>query len=70
MKLKVIEITPNDDGTSNIVFDCDEEFIEYVKERMNNDSPSEEELSAFVSSLIQRNIDAYKQQVDKEGEDI
>lgn len=70
MKLKVLEITPNDDGTSNIVFDCDEEFIEYVKERMNNDSPSEEELSAFVSSLIQRNIDAYKQQVDKEGEDI
>ena len=70
MKLKVLEITSNDDGTSNIIFDCDEEFIEYAKEKMNNDSPSEEDLSAFLSSLIQTSIDAYKQQVDKEGEDI
>lgn len=70
MEIKLLEVKDNGDGTQTVVFDYDDEFLEYVKEKLNNDSPSEEEISNFISSTIQESVDAYKQQAIKEGESV
>lgn len=56
MKLEVKEIVQNGDGTSNVVFDYDEEFFEVIKRELNSESPSEEEISEFLLKVLQSQI--------------
>lgn len=52
MKLVVEEIIKNEDGTSSIKFDYDDEFLEVVKKELQNDSPSEQEINQFIMQII------------------
>lgn len=56
MKLEVKEVIENEDGTSSVVFDYDEEFFQVIKKELNNDSPTEEEISEFLLKVLQSQI--------------
>lgn len=52
MKLVVEEVTENEDGTSNIKFDYDDEFLEVVKKELDSESPTEEQINEFIMKVI------------------
>ena len=52
MKLSVDEIKENEDGTTSIVFDYDEEFLEAVKKQLKNDSPTEEQINMYIMEIL------------------
>lgn len=56
MKLTVEEVRQNEDGTTTVEFDYDEEFLELAKKEMANDNPSEEEMNRFIMNLFQAYI--------------
>lgn len=56
MKLEVKEVIENEDGTSSVVFDYDDEFFEVIKKELKSDSPSEEEISEFLLKVLQSQI--------------
>lgn len=53
MRLKIIEIKDNEDGSATLVCDCDEYFLDFVKEKLQNDLPSEQDISDFIIKLIE-----------------
>lgn len=56
MKLEVKEVIENEDGTSSVVFDYDDDFFEVIKKELKSDSPSEEEISEFLLKVLQSQI--------------
>jgi hypothetical protein len=52
MKLVVEEVTENEDGTSSIKFDYDDEFLEVVKKELDSESPTEEQINEFIMKVI------------------
>ena len=61
MKLEVLEIKENEDGTCEVVFDYDDEFVELVKEQTKLEAPTEEDISAFVVEALERGMEIVKQ---------
>lgn len=66
MKIEVLEVVENGDGTCNVVFDYDDEFVEMVKEEINKEEITEEDIAAFVVENLEKGIDLMKQTQDKE----
>ena len=62
MKLEVLEIKENEDGTCEVVFDYDDEFVELVKEQTKLEAPTEEDISAFVVEALERGMEIVKQE--------
>jgi hypothetical protein len=52
MKLVIEEVVENEDGTSNIKFDYDEEFLEVVKKELDTETPTEEQINEFIMKVI------------------
>ena len=48
MKLEVLEINENENGTCDVVFDYDDEYYEFMKKEMGDDNPSDEKISSFL----------------------
>jgi hypothetical protein len=61
MKLEVLQIKENDDGTCEVIFDYDDEFVELVKEQTKLEAPTEEDISAFVVEALERGMEIVKQ---------
>ena len=53
MKITVEKIVQNDDGTCNIEFDYDEEYLEFMKKEMGKEELTEQDISQYVSLAIQ-----------------
>ena len=51
-KLKIVEETQNDDGTSNIVFDMDDEFKEWFKRFQGLKRWSDKRFQKFVLEAL------------------
>lgn len=62
MKIEILKIEKNDDGTSTIEFDYDEEYYEAVKKKLGKSSLSEEEMSNFIVAEIERAVIHYSSQ--------
>ena len=62
MKIEVLEITKNKDGTSQIIFDYDDDFLIYVKSMMGKEDPSEEELSKFFVDVLEEQLKLQKKE--------
>jgi len=56
MKIDVIDIKENNDGTCKVVFDYDDEFVELVKEELDRKEVSEEEISEYVVRCLEKGI--------------
>ena len=54
MKIDVIDIKENSDGTCEVVFDYDDEFVELVKEELDREEVSEEEISEYVVKCLEK----------------
>ena len=53
MKITVEKLIQNDDGTCNIEFDYDEEYLDFMKKEMGKEELTEEDISHYVSLAIQ-----------------
>lgn len=53
MKITIEKLVQNDDGTCNIEFDYDEEYLEFMKKEIGKDELTEEDISRYVSLSIQ-----------------
>jgi len=53
MKITIEKLTPNEDGTCNIDFDYDEEYLEFMKKEIGKEELTEEDISRYVSLTIQ-----------------
>lgn len=52
MKIDVVQILEKEDGTKEIIFDYDKEFLEYVKKKTGKKIPSKKDISdAFLETL-------------------
>lgn len=62
MKIEILKVEQNDDGTSTIEFDYDEEYKEEVLKKLGKKTISEEEMSSFVLAEIQKAIHHFTNQ--------
>lgn len=51
-KIKVLDITEMEDGSSDISFEVSDDFIELVKKEKNIEEVSQEVLSEYVNELL------------------
>jgi hypothetical protein len=56
MKITVEKLIQNDDGTCNIEFDYDEEYLDFMKKEMGKEELTEEDISQYVSHAVQELI--------------
>lgn len=61
MKLEVVEIKDNEDGSAILVVDYDKRFLDLVKEKLQNNSPSEQDISDYIIKLIEDGIKEAKE---------
>lgn len=64
MKLEVLEVKENQDGTCEVVFDYDDEYFEFMKKELGDESPSDEKINSFLSETLQRAVTMFNK--DKE----
>lgn len=69
MKLTVEQVKQNEDGTTTIGFDYDEEFLDLAKKEMNKEDPSEEEVSEFIFRLLYSHIAANELKRSEESQE-
>lgn len=62
MKIEVLEVIENEDGTCNVIFDYDDEFVDLVKKELNQEEVSEEEISLFIADAIEKGIVSFKEE--------
>ena len=58
MKIEIVEVTKNEDGTYNIQFDYDDEYTDFLKQEIGAENPTEEQIQNYILSVIQKVIDA------------
>jgi len=56
MKIEVLEVKEKEDGTSEVIFDYDDEYYEFMKSQIGKEEPSEEEITEFLSNMLQKAI--------------
>jgi 6-pyruvoyl-tetrahydropterin synthase len=56
MKIEVLEVIENEDGTCSVVFDYDDKFVDLVKETLQKEEVTEEEISQYVVDCIDKGI--------------
>lgn len=52
MKIDVLEVIEKEDGTKEVIFDYDDEFLEYVKKKTGKKIPSKKDINkVFLETL-------------------
>lgn len=67
MKLEVLEINENENGTCDVVFDYDDEYYEFMKKEMGDENPSDEKISSFLSETLEKAVKLFKESKQQEG---
>lgn len=65
MKVEVLEINENEDGTHEIVFDYDEEYLEFMKQQLGKEELTDEEISQFLAAALSEGM---RMMQEEEGE--
>ena len=65
MKVDVLEVIENEDGTSEVVFDYDDEYLEFMKKEIGKEDLSDEEISQFLAEALMRGIVALQEQEEE-----
>lgn len=68
MKLSVLEIKENEDGTKSVVLDYDDEMLEIVKKELGNENPSNEEVNDFLLKVLAAEV-SRRQELAKQDSD-
>lgn len=68
MKLSVLEVKENEDGTKSIVLDYDDEMLEIVKKELGNENPSNEEVNDFLLKVLAAEV-SRRQELAKQDSD-
>ena len=66
MKIEVLEVIENDDGSCNVVFDYDDEFVDVVKKDLGKDEVTEDDIAQYVVEAIDRGIIEMQQEEQQE----
>lgn len=56
MKIDILEIIEKEDGTSEVIFDYDKEFLDYVKLKTNKKKPSKKDISEIFIQCLNNGI--------------
>jgi hypothetical protein len=68
MKVDVVEVIENEDGTSEVVFDYDDEYLEFMKKELGKDELSDEEINQFLANALMQGIALMQEQEETESE--
>lgn len=68
MKLSVLEVRENEDGTKSVVLDYDDEMLEVVKKELGNENPSNEEVNDFLLKVLAAEV-SRRQELAKQDSD-
>lgn len=60
MLIEIKEVIDNGDGTTTLVFEYDDEFVEFTKKQLNLESPTEEQISDYILQAIERDFENNK----------
>lgn len=66
IKIKVVDIIDNDDGTANVIFDLSQEFIENYKILFNLEKFDEKHFEIFVIDSITRECEKLKIEIQQD----
>lgn len=61
MKIEVVKTEQNPDGTWSIEFDYDDEYLDAMKIELGKKELTEEEISSFILSQIEKAVEKEKQ---------
>lgn len=62
MRIDIIKSEKNEDGTYNLEFDYDDEYLEAMKRKLGKQELTEEEISKFVLEEIEKAVIHYSSQ--------
>lgn len=68
MKVDVVEVIENEDGTSEVVFDYDDEYLEFMKKELDKEELSDEEINQFLANALMQGIALMQEQEETESE--
>lgn len=68
MKVDVVEVIENEDGTSEVVFDYDDEYLEFMKKELGKEELSDEEINQFLANALMQGIALMQEQEETESE--
>ena len=57
MKIEILEVIKNENGTFSINFEYDDEYEEFLKKELNCDNPSEEQIQNYILSVIHQVVE-------------
>jgi len=57
MKIEILKLEENGDGTCKLEYSYDDEYYEAARKKLGKSSLTEEEMCEFVTSEIQKAID-------------
>lgn len=62
MKIDIIEVIKKEDGTSEVIFDYDDEFLKYVKLKTGKKRPSKKDISEIFLQTLNEGLDMMKKE--------
>ena len=62
MKIDIIEVIKKEDGTSEVIFDYDDEFLKYVKLKTGKKRPSKKDISEIFLETLNEGLDMMKKE--------
>jgi hypothetical protein len=69
MKIDIIQIIEKKDGTSEVIFDYDEEFLKYVKLKTGKKRPTKKQISEVFLTILDQGLEMLAEQQKEESND-
>lgn len=69
MKIDVLEVIKKPDGTSEIIFDYDEEFLTYVKLKTGKKRATKKDISAIFLSILEQGLEILEEKKEQDLDD-
>ena len=69
MKIDVLEVKEKPDGTSEVIFDYDDEFLQYVKLRTGKKRPNKKDISEVFLTILDQGLEMMVEQQKEQKSD-
>lgn len=61
MKIDITKVEQNKDGTYNLEFDYDEEYEALIKEKLDKENLTEDDITSFILAEIESAVKHYEE---------
>ena len=66
MKIDVLEVIEKEDGTKEIIFDYDKEFLEFVKTKTGKKIPSKKDINKVFLETLENSLELLEKERKKD----